>query len=196
MNRPGCPQRQTSRLRVGRVSVAGARYFVTFCSQHRRTGLTASAIQSGLVAVWRQQHHNEEIALQCATVMPDHVHILFTLGHSLSLSQIIRKFKFQTKGLLGVASMRWQANFFEHRVRPGVALEPFVRYIFLNPYRQGLLSLDAEWPGWVLNRHVQSEFSKKLRDGRYPHPEWLGGAPTAAELIDSVLEDEGTCRPG
>ena len=195
MNRSVCPQRQTKRLRKGRVSVPGARYFVTFCSQYRRAGLTAPAIEAGLVAVWRQQHQNEEIALQCATVMPDHVHILFTLGHTLSLSQIIRKFKSQSKRLLGGASMQWQANFFEHRLRPEVTLEPFARYIFLNPYRQGLLPLDAEWSGWVLSRRYHPEFLGNLRDGHYPHPEWLGDAPTAAELIDSVLEDERSRRP-
>ena len=121
--------------------------------------------------------------------MPDHLHLLFTLGHTLSLSQIIRKFKAQTKPLLDAASLQWQANFFDHRLRPEVALERFTRYIFLNPYRSGFLPLDAEWPGWHINRYTQRSFWEKLRDGRYPYPEWLGDTPSAAELIESVLAE-------
>jgi REP element-mobilizing transposase RayT len=189
MNRPVFSPRKTKRLRKGRVSVNGARYFVTLCSEHRRVDLTSPEIEAGIVAVWRQQHQNKEIEMHCATVMPDHLHILFTLGHSLSISQTIRKFKSQTKGLLGGAAMKWQGNFFEHRLRPEVSLENFARYIFLNPYRKGLLPLDAKWSGWVLSRHYQPEFLDKLREGRYPHPEWLGITPTVVELIDSVLEE-------
>lgn len=61
--------------------------------------------------------------------MPDHIHLLFSLGSRLSLSQVIQKFKSKTKQALNSHDLKWQANFFEHRLRPDVEMEQFALYI-------------------------------------------------------------------
>lgn len=47
------------------------------------------------------------------------------------------------------ASMKWQENFFDHRIRSGENWEEKAHYIRMNPARKGLVEDPEEWP-WVL----------------------------------------------
>lgn len=129
-------------------------------------------------------HKSNDIILHCATFMPDHLHMLFTLGSTLSLAQIIRKFKSLTKPLIESKNIKWQPNYFEHRLRPDTEMEAFALYIYLNPYRKALLSNNAEWQGWILNREYRPEFINNLRDGKYPQIEWLQNELGLQDLIE------------
>jgi len=62
-------------------------------------------------------------------------------------------------------------------------MEGFARYIFLNPYRKKLLSLNEVWTGWILNKHYRPEFIDLLIDGKYPHSAWLAEDPILADLF-------------
>jgi REP element-mobilizing transposase RayT len=109
-----------------------------------------------------------------ATVIPDHLHILLALGHRLSISQIVSN----TKSAITrrFKEVTWQENFFEHKIRPKESAEEYARYIFMNPYQAGLLSLDAVWPGWRSAKEIRWEFESKLRPGDLPQREWLDAA--------------------
>jgi hypothetical protein len=120
--------------------------------------------------------------------MPDHVHFLFTLGERLELSRLMAKLKSLTHSALIDRGLYWQDNYFDHRLRPDVSMEPFARYVFLNPYRKGLVSVHQEWSGWVLNRNYRPEFLEHLRDGKYPQAEWLAHEVPLAELIQGSVE--------
>lgn len=67
----------TDQLRRGRVSIPGARYFITVCSAQRKTGLEDETTTRALIEGLRELHRSANISLHCATVMPDHVHTLF-----------------------------------------------------------------------------------------------------------------------
>lgn len=109
--------------------------------------------------------------LLAATVMPDHVHILFTLGERLSLDRVIAKFK--SRGRPPDATWRWQANLFEHRLRADEDSEDYAFYIFMNPYRAGLIDVNAPWLGWLRG----AEWRWRLEDGLSaegtPPAEWI-----------------------
>lgn len=179
------PTRKTADLRKGRASITGARYFVTLTTANRSAGLTMDTISPSLKDCLRQLQQDEDIDLHCGTFMPDHVHLLFTLGQRLSLSQIIQKFKSQSKPALNSHQLKWQANYFEHRLRPDVELENFALYIFLNPYRRKLLALNEEWPDWILNRNYKPLFIQNLRDSKYPQVEWLQNELRWEDLVPS-----------
>ena len=110
--------------------------------------------------------------LRCATIMPDHVHLLVRLGSTLTLSQAIARLKVATKASLALQSAHWQANYYDHRIRSDEAIEPVIRYIHSNPYRAELLPTGEIWPWFHCATDDWAWFSQ-LTDKGAPFPEWL-----------------------
>ena len=159
-------------LRRLRMSRSNTDYFLTICTNERRTGLTNPEVAHGL---------REEIeAIECAAhwtirgavIMPDHLHLLFTLHSGLPLGRAIARLKSKTKPALSTASIRWQGNYYEHRLREGDPLEAVILYISLNPYRAGVIAPSENYPWFWLGRQETAWFKPQSDDGR-PFPEWL-----------------------
>jgi putative transposase len=74
--------------------------------------------------------------------MPDHLHMLVALGGDTILSNLIRDFKRITAK---TAKIRWQRNFFDHRLRHDESEDEKADYIRQNPTRAGLIAPDAPW---------------------------------------------------
>ena len=119
-----------------------------------------------------------------ATLMPDHLHMLVQLGCQLKLGQMIAKYKTLTRPALSGAGLVWQDNFHDHRLRADEMSGAFAKYIFLNPYRKGLLRVREEWPWWVCHREFRPDFFEILAEGRFPHAEWLA----TGDSIDALVE--------
>ncbi|MEO6245378.1 MAG: transposase [Opitutaceae bacterium] len=178
------PNRRTADLLLGRQSVPGASYFITWCEAARIPRLTQPEITSSLWATLEHSAAQSDFSPIAATIMPDHIHILGILGARLSLPRLIGKWKRQTGEVLGAKKLRWQENFYEHRLRRPEELEPFARYIFLNPHRARLLRLDESWPHWRRGTDTRFQFEEFVaRDGRVPAA-WLGepDPPGASDL--------------
>ncbi len=175
-------------LRKGRISIPGARYFITLCERNRISKLAANEITKTLAQALRELHREKSIEFICATTMPDHFHVLYRLGHKLSLGRVQAKFKTLTKDALRLNGIQWQDNYFDHRLREHVPADRFARYIFLNPYAKGFTSCDNAWPHWLVNRKLKPEFTLHLRDGEFPHPEWLAKVDSAQTLIEADMQ--------
>ncbi len=130
------PQRKTARLRSGRVSVAGATYFVTLCTQARAAVLTQSETGAKVLETLRELHVAGDAEILAATIMTDHAHLLFTLGVRLRFGQVVAKCKTLARDC-GRAAWRRQEDGFEHRLRPPESAEDYAFYIFMNPYCAG-----------------------------------------------------------
>lgn len=76
-------------------------------------------------------------------LMPDHLHAILAVPRLERLSEVIRNWKRLTARAHGV---RWQRNFFDHRLRSCEALEAKARYIRENPVRAGLVDRAEDWP--------------------------------------------------
>ncbi|NUN93081.1 MAG: transposase [Verrucomicrobiae bacterium] len=74
--------------------------------------------------------------------MPDHVHALVSLPDPSDWEKIVRSWKAFAAKRCGV---RWQAGFFDHRLRGGEQWELKARYIEENPVRKGFVSRPADW---------------------------------------------------
>ena len=175
--------RRTRDLRKGRESKAGATYFVTTCTKNREKGLAHDEIAAALTDSLRQLQRNQDLELLCGTIMPDHVHVLFTLGAKNSLSRTQQKFKSLTKRPLETRGFKWQGNFYDHRLREKASAEAFAFYMFMNPYRQGLLQLDERWPYWILNKTYKPEFMGTVESGKSLPEPWLAKEDPLTELI-------------
>ena len=165
------PVRGTGRLRKGRISSPGARYFVTLCTRQRANSLAQQNAAARMENACRRLDEDQDIALIAMTIMPDHVHVLFELRERLSLAKVLSKMK--GLGRDPRASWQWQENVFEHRLRAEECVDTYCLYLFLNPYRAGLIPIDASWPWWRYNPIRAPAFIEQLTSNGGPPPEWL-----------------------
>lgn len=105
--------------------------------------------------------------------MPDHVHLLLTLGSRLGVGQVIGKIKSQSRHQ-GKAAWRWQEDGFEHQLRTIESIEDYGFYIFMNPYRTGLCTMNADWRWWICPQPTRFHFLAGLGAEQNVPPEWLG----------------------
>ena len=176
------PRRRTPDLLKGRVSIPGARYFITVCLQRPSGNLTATPASRALNDVITALFVPPDAALLCATLMPDHVHLLLILGSRLSLARLIAKFKAQSRRILPPGAA-WQRNFFEHRLRVDEPTNDYARYIFLNPYRQRLLKPGDRWPQWIAGNGANFDFLYQLDADGCPPRTWLETPPPPPRFL-------------
>jgi len=165
--------RQTNALHHGRCSVSGSRYFITICAHVTELTLLNDSIATLIRHAWISIHATGDATIACATIMPNHVHMLLTLGDRLSLGRVMAKFKTLTREALRQCACSWQRDYFERRLRVPDPMNPFARYIFMNPYRAGLLDRAQEWPYWFKGGEPDFAFLEGLKDGRFPPDVWF-----------------------
>jgi REP element-mobilizing transposase RayT len=163
-------------LRHGRYSQDGGEYFVTFCSEQRKPGLTTNSAGQAIVAEIQRMEAEAIWFMRCGVIMPDHIHLLFQLGEKLPLGKAIARFKSKSGTPLKACELRWQAGYFEHRLRPKEDPLPLFLYIYLNPYKAGLLPKDARWPWFICGKEDTAWFSSYLDEG-LPEPAWIADLP-------------------
>lgn len=135
--------------------------------------LTQPQAYEEIQAFWRACDVAGDTTTLAATVMPDHVHWLFTLGRRLSLGRVLAKFKSKATSVLADSDAEWQRDFFEHRLRDHESTEAYGFYVFMNPYRARLVDLTRGWPGWFCPDVTAFRFGSALLGGRLPPREWL-----------------------
>jgi len=79
-------------------------------------------------------------------LMPDHCHRLISFPSDISITNAIANWKRYTARKL---SIKWQENFFDHRIRNDENWEEKANYIRMNPVRKDLVKYPNDWP-WVL----------------------------------------------
>lgn len=129
-------------------------------------------MQLALVALARMEI-DDDFRWLTATVMPDHIHLLFCLGERLDLAHCVAKFKGLITRTINVRSSVWQENAFEHRLRDDEDPEAYAFYIVMNPYRAGLLAIDKVWPGWLCTAPKRFRFLDGLSGAGIPPQQWL-----------------------
>ncbi len=91
----------------------------------------------------------ESIDVWCFSIMPNHLHILFTMREG-ELSRIMQLLKgrtaFEANKILQRRGAFWQHESYDHVVRQN-EFERIVRYILLNPMNAGLVDHWQDWPG-------------------------------------------------
>jgi putative transposase len=81
--------------------------------------------------------------MRLLVLMPDHVHALVAVPPDRALVPTIRLWKAWLARHNGI---RWQRNFFEHRIRNSGAWEEKARYMRDNPVRAGLIADGEDGP--------------------------------------------------
>jgi putative transposase len=96
-----------------------------------------------LVNTARIYHERARWNLNLLLLMPDHLHAIVGIDGQTSLAQLIRDYKRITAKISGV---KWQRNFFDHRLRHDESLAEKFAYTCQNPVRAGLVRTEDDWP--------------------------------------------------
>jgi putative transposase len=122
-----------------------ATYFVTVCARVRGANtLCIEPEATTLIASLRAHETATGWTPLACVLMPDHAHLLL-LGRDPRT--IVPPWKRYTARHLGI---RWQRDFFEHRLRAHDAISAKVEYMRQNPVRAGLVATADAWPYiWV-----------------------------------------------
>jgi len=170
------PHKGYRSLLRGRSSQSGSEYFLTFCTAHRQQGLDAEPIASAILAEIHRMETEGVWRSRCAVVMRDHIHLLVQLADKLTLGKAVARLKGKTSARLKAAGIPWQDGYYEHLMRPKEDRLPVFLYIYLNPYRAGLLPAGKIWPWFVCGEEDRAWFMPMLDQG-LPAPDWLANLP-------------------
>lgn len=97
-----------------------------------------------------EKYENELFQIICYCIMPNHVHIVFTiLDNGKTLSDIMKLIKgssaISINKLLDRKGNLWQAESFDRLIREEKELYNIVKYVLLNPVKANLVS---DWKDW------------------------------------------------
>ena len=122
----------------------GARHFITInCHQRGVDRLCIGNVATELLSSAR---HYEEIGhwyLWLMVVMPDHAHFIATFDLDHGLDATVKSWKGYQKRMLHI---KWQAGYFEHRLRSDDEFVEKMHYVRMNPVRKELVASPDAWP--------------------------------------------------
>jgi putative transposase len=79
-------------------------------------------------------------------IIPDHVHLLISVGPGISMQFIKGGFSYRLRKELGCTGEVWQRGFSDVRVEGEESLRRHRQYIALNPVRARLVTESEEFP--------------------------------------------------
>jgi putative transposase len=132
------------------VDISSSVFFITCCTIDRlEQSLLQPAIAQGLLDSIAHRVGKGGWWAHAVTIMPDHVHLVLSFPQEAVITKCIRDWKHWTAHRYGI---RWQRDFFEHRLRNDESFEEKVDYVLQNPVRAGLA---ADWRDWAFTLIAQ-----------------------------------------
>jgi REP element-mobilizing transposase RayT len=159
-------------LRRNRIPQPGSEYFLTINLAERGDNLALHGLIGEIRSKWEKLGAARQWIMRTAVVMPDHLHLLIVLGEGADLSASIRQFKGRLAPSLRRMRLHWQDGYYDRKLRDSDDRQAVFLYIYLNPYRSGLIPADARWPGYYCAAEDWAWFGE-LTDQGCPMPEWL-----------------------
>lgn len=159
-------------LRRGRWSNPGADYFLTLCTHNRQHGLAEMEPATAILTHAHELAAEDIWRVRTAVIMPDHLHLLISLGTVIELSAAVRLFKGRLAPALRRVDLCWQRAYFDHRLRSDEDCLPVFLYVYLNPYRAELVPPNQTWSGYYCAEDDWRWFGE-LTTVSCPFPEWL-----------------------
>jgi putative transposase len=103
-----------------------------------------------MLAVLEENRTKSRFLLHDFVIMPDHIHLLLTPAHEISLEKCLQfvkgGFSYRAKHELDCPLEIWQKGFTEHRVKGTRDYVFHADYIGMNPVRRRLVSCAEEYP--------------------------------------------------
>jgi putative transposase len=140
---PGRPAHHTP----GWVKSGAAFHIRIRCGTDNPRPLTADPLATEVLAAVRHYHETARWYAHLFLLMPDHTHALLAFPSDAAMSSVIGSWKSYLAREHGV---RWQPNYFDHRIRDGKSFAEKWDYIRRNPVVKNLCAAEDDWPGqWM-----------------------------------------------
>ncbi len=133
----------------------GAVYHIRIRCAERSEALTNKVVGTALLESIRIYVGQHKWSCFLFLLMPDHVHGLISFSRKTGMSRIIGNWKRYASSWIGI---KWQANYFDHRIRTQKEFEEKFQYIRRNPVVKGLCAEPDNWPWQVIATHVLPQF--------------------------------------
>jgi REP element-mobilizing transposase RayT len=124
----------------------GSWFFITIkCVPPGTNQLCRADVGDGVLAA--AAHNHDQFVWHCrlCLLMPDHLHAIVAFPREPGIKTVITNWKRFVAAKLGV---KWQRDFFDHRLRDHHELDEKTGYILMNPVRKGLCERAEDWV-WV-----------------------------------------------
>jgi REP element-mobilizing transposase RayT len=119
-------------------------YFITICCIPRHANqLAHPEIWQAIDETLSLREANEDLGCHTALAMPDHFHALMSFPGPMPMTKVIAGFK---SWLAKQHDIRWQRDFFDHRLRDIESAVEKAKYIRMNPVRAELVANPEDWP--------------------------------------------------
>ena len=119
-------------------------FFITINAQPRGANQLAVAdVWGQIVETIQIREANRDLRCPLLLAMPDHLHGLFEFPGAKHMEKVITSFKGWMAKSKGI---RWQRDFFDHRLRGWESAAEKAHYIRMNPVRAALCKKPEDWP--------------------------------------------------
>ena len=139
-------------LRIGRHSQPGQCYLITTICHRREKRFSQWPCASRIAATIGDPHLWRDSRLLCWVLMPDHMHMMVTLGGAESLAVLMRRVKCVSAGVANAIDRRcghvWMPGYHDHALRCEESIAAAARYMIVNPVRAGLVRRAGDYPYW------------------------------------------------
>jgi REP element-mobilizing transposase RayT len=137
-------------LRRGRISLCGQIYLLTTVTRRRRALFADWETAAPVCALLHETHLWRGSQPLCWVLMPDHLHLLVSLGEAEPLSKLMQRIKALTARRVGSTAhgKLWSPGFHDRALRREEGIMVVARYVVMNPVRAGLVSRVGDYPFW------------------------------------------------
>jgi REP element-mobilizing transposase RayT len=119
-------------------------FFVTICGDVRgENQFCHPKIAAGIFESAAFYHEKGRWWMHLLLLMPDHVHALVSFPKTEAMRTVVRSGKHY---LSHAHQLRWQRDFFDHRLRDAEGYQAKASYVRRNPVRAGLIEEAGKWP--------------------------------------------------
>jgi len=150
--KPKIPETGSRQLRKGRYSQRGYFYFVTTSCFNKQKIFIRDDVVKIIFDTIDWLENNNYIDCYFVIVMPDHLHLVFQLLGTKTLSEVMKSLKGFTgrkiKEKLRLDTPVWQNQFYDHLIRKDEDLLGIMKYCLYNSVRAGLVENPFNYPYW------------------------------------------------
>ena len=121
------------------------------------------------IDVLRSYVDAEKFKVHDFVVMPNHVHLLITVGDSMSIEKAVQLikggFSYRIKKEFGYSGEVWQRGFSDVRIEDRESFLRHREYIWQNPVRTGLVDSSEKFPYCFTYLAQKKKAGAEARDG-------------------------------
>ncbi len=141
------PPRRSAAVKIASTART---FFVTSSTWDKRNLLQSQRSATLFIDILYQYRAQGRFRLHEFVVMPDHFHLLLTVGSDISIERAVQlikgRFAYEAGKEFGIKAPLWQKGFSEVPVLESHHYTKIVEYIRFNPVRRHLVTLPEEYP--------------------------------------------------